>query len=313
MSLAPLRRRHEPGRLGAELDPRRLAEAEPARPLLERRRGQVVERLAEPVEVRVARPRERDRHRDRRVRVRVPVVELVEDTVLADVRVRRRARAGVVRQDDVLLERCDRGHGLERRARRIDAGERAVETRVVVALGRALLDERAQAPGVRLADEDARVERRVRREREHLAVPGVERDDRAAVRVPAAAGALRVARDLDPVLERALRRVLEADVDRQRHVVAVHRLLQLLEVAARLPERVDEQTLEPRRPAQVAVERGLDARLADLVPRHEPGVRALVELLLRHLADVAEDVRAERAVRVVANVALDELHPRELP
>ena len=80
-----------------------------------------------------------------------------------------------------------------------------------------------------------------------------------------------------------------------------------------LPERVDEQPLEPGRAAQVAIERGLDARLADLVAADELGVRPLRQLLLRHLADVAEDVRGERAVRVVADVALDELHPGELP
>ena len=118
---------------GADVEARLLAEAERLGPALERLAAvgrQVVERLAHLVEVRVARLGDRGRQRHRRVHERVPVLEdLARDLV--------RARAGqrVVRREDVLLHRGQRGHRLERRARRIRARDRAVEGRIVVRFG----------------------------------------------------------------------------------------------------------------------------------------------------------------------------------
>ena len=70
----------------------------------------------------------------------------------------------------------------------------------------------------------------------------------------------------------------------------------------------------PERAAQVLVERRLDPGLADLVAAAVVGLlpQLLLQLGGRDLADVAEDLRAERLVRVVAQVRLLDLHAREL-
>ena len=204
----------EPGRLAAELDPGRLAEPEAARPVLERvaaLRRQLVEPTADLVEVRVARRLERLRQRHPDVERGRPVVERVVDAVLALVDVRRRARHCRVRREEVLLHRRERRHRLPRRARRVDAGERPVEGRVVRLRSRRLgQPSRRELALLDAADEDVRLEGRIRGEREDLAVARVHGDDRAAVRVPLV-GRVRL---LDPVPQRALGGLLEADVDR---------------------------------------------------------------------------------------------------
>src|SRR5262249_46824476 len=80
----------------------------------------------------------------------------------------------------------------------------------------------------------------------------------------------------------------------------------------RLAERVHAQLGEPRPPAQVGVVRGLEARLADAVARPEPALLAPVELRLRDLADVAEELRGQHPARVLARVGLDDLDAREV-
>ena len=106
---------------------------------------------------------------------------------------------------------------------------------------------------------------------------------------------------LDPVLDRPLGGLLELEVDRQTQGVARLRLLPRLEDAARAPARVDAQLRQAGLPAQVAVVDALDSSLADAIARAvvAASVRLLLQLLGRDLADVAEDVRAERQVGVV--------------
>ena len=158
----------------------------------------------------------------------------------------------------------------------------------------ARVEERRELARVRPADEDARLEGRVRGERQDLAVAGVERDDGPAVRVPV----LVRDRRADAEAERRLGRLLQARVDRQAQREARRGLVGRHELAARAPERVDEQLRAPGSAAQEAVEGGLDAALPDLVAELER--LALLELRLGHLADVAEHVRPERPARVVA-------------
>ena len=67
--------------------------------------------------------------------------------------------------------------------------------------------------------EDARVVPGPRRERANRAVARIERDDRTAVRGPAA-GAARVVSVLQSDLQRLLRRLLQLQVDRQSERVA---------------------------------------------------------------------------------------------
>ena len=168
--------------------------------------------------------------------------------------------------------------------------------------------ERLELLRVDAADVDRRLVRRVRRHREHGAVARVERDDRAAVRVPF----LVLVGKVDPVLERPLRRPLEADVEREADVVPRLGRPPLDHVAHDAPERVDAELRRARLAAQVGVERRLDARLADLLACPVALLLQPGELVLRDLADVAEHLRRERAVLVVAQVGADDRDAAEL-
>ena len=64
-------------------------------------------------------------------------------------------------------------------------------------------------------------------------------------------------------------------------------------------ERVDAELRPPGRPSQVPVERRLDAGLADAVSRAVALILRRLQLVLRDLADVAEDLGRERLVLVV--------------
>ena len=305
MAPLPGDRRQEARILAAEVEPALDAEAELARPLLQRLaalRRQLVEAVADLVEVRVARGRERRRERHRLVHVGVPVLE---DLLVAAVRPRRRALDRLVGREQALLDRRERGDGLERRAGRIAARDRAVQGRRV----RLRPGQLGELPRVDAAGEDRRPVGRVRREREDGAVARVDGDRRTAVRVPV----LVLDRALDPERERLLGRALEVDVDRQPDVVARRRELLRLDRALRPAERVDADLRCAGRAAQVGVEGRLDPRLADLVAGAVVVDRVLLlQLLLRDLADVAEDLGGERLALVVAQVGVDDLDPREL-
>jgi hypothetical protein len=153
-----------------------------------------------------------------------------------------------------------------------------------------------------------RVVARRGRHREDRAVVRIERDDRAAARVPLL---VRLS-EADAVLQRLLRRRLKLGVDGQPHVVARLRDRRRREAATRAPERVDVQTGATRDSAQVAVVRRLHPALPDLVAGLVVLLRTRRELRRRDLADVAEHLRRERVVRVVANERPPRRHSREL-
>ena len=110
--------------------------------------------------------------------------------------------------------------------------------------------------------------------------------------------------ELDPVVERVLRRALELDVDRQPDGVAGLRRLRLAKLARRPAARVDGHLRRARDAVEVLVERRLDAGLADPVVELvllQPADLELVQRLVlvgRDPADVAERLR-EQALRVV--------------
>ncbi len=275
-------RGHEPVRLGAEVDARGDAEAHAPRPFLDRRVGPLVRPQRHVVEVGVARVGERRRQLHRLVLRRVPVHELL--LVLAD-----RQRPGALdlldRAEQALLHRRQRRDGLERGARRIEAGDGAVQRGVV----RGRVRERLELLGRDAAQVDGRVERGVGREREHLARVRIHGDDRAAVRGPLAV----LVRQAQPVLERVLGRPLEARVDRQLHRVAGLGSAAELAIARHLPERVHADLAQPGRPAEVRVVRSFDAGLPDPVAGRVALLLELLQLLGGDLGDVAEELRGE--------------------
>ena len=239
--LPPFGSRQETLGFGADVDAGVLPEAESARPSLQRMaalRRQQVEVVAQLVEVRVARVRERGRQVHRLVHVGIPVLEHLVRPVLGR-RVAARARQQRVRRDQMFLHRRDRCDRLERRARRIPADKRALERGIVARRCRRLSQPCGGEPLRRdAAREDRRVVRGRGGEREDRSVLRIKCDECTAVRVPAAItrgspGAFH------PKLERLLSRALEVDVDRQTNRAARVRLYGRLQLAARIPERVD--------------------------------------------------------------------------
>jgi hypothetical protein len=161
---------------------------------------------------------------------------------------------------------------------------------------------------VAAADVPRRLERRVRREREHRAVARVERDDRAAVRGPLVVGV----REVDAVLQRALRGPLQVGVEREPQVVPGRGADGRLDRRLRAAAAVDRQLRRAVTAAQVAVVGRLDAGLPDDVAGLVAELAPLLQLVLRDLADVPERLRGERAVRVLAQVAVRQAHAGEL-
>ena len=303
-----------PARVAADIEPRLLAEAELLRPGLHLRPvrplplASLEVAVADVVEVGVAGLRERRRERHRHVRVRVPVLELL---LVEPVGRGRRALEVLVRRQQSVRDRSQRCQRLERRAGRIDACDRTVDAGVVPLLRDLLDDERLELLRVRPADVDRRLVGRVRCHRQDGAVARVERDDRAAVRVEVVV----LVGELDALAERALSRLLQADVERQPDVVARHRGPARLEAPERLAERVDAELVHPGRPAQPAVVGRLDPGLADLLAAADVAVLRLLELLQllgRDLADVAEQLRRQCLVLVVAQIGARHLDAREV-
>src|SRR5438552_1957018 len=75
---------------------------------------------------------------------------------------------------------------------------------------------------------------------------------------------------------------------------------------------VDRRRRPPGRAAQVAVVHRLDAALADRVAEVVTPLAQRVELLLRDLADVAEYVRGEFLVGVVAEIFVRDVDARKV-
>ena len=138
-------------------------------------------------------------------------------------------------------------------------------------------------------DEQVRIEVRLADEGEDLAVPRIDRDERAA-----------------PVAEQLLDHRLQADVDRQHERVAGRR-----RVALQAPHRVAAgahlDLLEAGRAVQLALVALLDAELADVFGAAVVG-QVVVGPVVLHLlllgrvdaADVADQVAADLAERIAA-------------
>src|SRR5205814_10505295 len=93
---------------------------------------------------------------------------------------------------------------------------------------------------------------------------------------------------------------------------ARRRLVRDLERAARTAQGVGPEVPHTGLPAEVRVVGALEARLADVRARPQASSGRRVELLLRDLPDRTEHLRAQRAVRVMAQVGARDLDAREL-
>ena len=137
-------------------------------------------------------------------------------------------------------------------------------------------------------------------EREHLAVRRVH----GHVGARLGAGAVQVG-GRDGPRQRVVRRPLQAEVEREAQLLALDGapLRGLARVVA-VAERVDDHARVAVDPAQVAVVGLLDPVLADPRAGRDAAVLAPLELVRGDLAQRAEELRAELAVGVVAQVAL---------
>ena len=226
---------------------------------------------------------------------------------------RRAVRAGArqvrVRREQVLLHRGERGHRLERRPRRIQARDRAV--RATACSSRRPYS--ASAPRGR-APAPSRG-RRTRTGRTSARTPSrgsSRRSDRARrshrrARTTACSPARDGCRTAAPSPSPAA-----ASVDRETDVVALLRDGRRHETAARTPERVDVHARAAGDAAEIAVVRRLHAGLPDLIAGAVALLGQARQLGRRDLADVAEDLRGERVVRVVADERPPRRHAREL-
>src|SRR5207245_4877009 len=111
-----------------------------------------------------------------------------------------------------------------------------------------------------------------------------------------------------PVADRALGGALQVDVEREAQRVAAARVHLRLDGARRAPARVDGELRAAVAAAHVAVVLRLDPALADDVAEAVAEPPPLLQLRRGDLAGIAEDLRSERLVRVLAQVALGELH-----
>ena len=117
-------------------------------------------------------------------------------------------------------------------------------------------------------------------------------------------------RERDAVLQRALGGALQRDIDREADVVAGLRRPRQRQLALRTAQGVDAKLGDAGRPAQVRVERRLDARLADAVAEHVALLPHALQLIGRDLVDVAEHLGQQRLGRVRAQVRLLEVDAR---
>src|ERR1051326_2217119 len=267
----PFGRGDEAGFFAVEVDLRDRAEAEGLGVLrdlvdAETRRG-VVEKD-------VARDLERVFDGDGAVPLLAPAAEAAPEEDRAAAAVERGAGA-----DRAFRETRRRHHGLEDGAGGVEALDGAIELDLERVRDDGFPDLGREALRV-----DVRIERRRRDHRQHFAVARVEHDRGA---------------DEFVFREVLLGAALEIEVDRQIDVVAGDRILarravlgETAAVAVVLP------VLRAVLAAEELVVHQLDAALAEEIALLE--VLAHAEVFLRGLADEAEDVREERAVRIVA-------------
>ena len=209
--------------------------------------------------------------------------------------------AGVVdggaRVEQARAQRRDRRRQFERRARRVVAGDRPVVQRRV----RFGLIQVGELLGRDSAHKARRIERRRGRERTHRSVTRIKHNRRPRGRdevlgLVAVVGSLRSAHR---ACERGLGGGLDSEVERQADVVARNGVA-MEQSAHDAVGAVDLETRLARHSAQPLLVEQLDAALADLVARAVVLALARVELVLVDLADVAEEVRGERSVRIGA-------------
>ena len=205
-------------------------------------------------------------------------------------------KAGVVDQRrgrSLAGVQCHHRHErLERRARRVSAAQRAVQQRLV---GRFV--QLAPRFLVDAVDEQVRIEGRLADERQHLAVARIERHQRAT-----------------PVAEQLFDQRLQLDVDRHHQHVAGRG-----GVAAQAPHGAAVgaglDLLEAGAAVQLRLVALFDAELADVFGAVVIGsVFGVVDLFLLgrvDAADVAQQVAANLAERVVAKQPRLHLDPRE--
>ena len=217
------------------------------------------------------------------------------------------ARIPAVGRAGTGCERCRCQDRLEGRSRRIRRLGRSIQQREVV---RGIIEEAPVRVGDP-ADELARVVRRVARQRDDCARPRIQHDRRTGGRAEGLSGRREHAgaRALDPLEQGALGHPLHIEVDRELDVIAGSR-----RIVAQRPEhparRVDLELLQTRRPAQVLLVRSLQPGAADRVAELIPGER--FQLGSVRLADVAEYLGRQRAVRVCAHGKRQRLHAGEV-
>jgi hypothetical protein len=132
--------------------------------------------------------------------------------------------------------------------------------------------------------EDVGIERRLRAEREHLAVVHVHHRERS----PAGAAC-----------ERLLRGLLHVEVERQAQLAALLGVL-ALQRFGEVAEGVDLHARGTVASPQEAVVLRLDAGLADAVAQLDPVVALVLQLLLGDLAHLPEQMRAHGPVWILA-------------
>ena len=124
----------------------------------------------------------------------------------------------------------------------------------------------------------------------------------------------------DALRERGLRRGLPVRIDGEHDIVPDRARLDRERCADWDVAGIDFETLTPRRPAQVGLERALGAVLADALPFLVTGFATGGELLVGDLTRVAEQVRGELPLGVVphrqllhlgAGIVLDVLQDRD--
>ncbi len=260
-------------------------------------RGELVdiELLAELVEIRVARLDERVAEGERAVSPRLPAAEV---PVAEPHSAGARALVGI-RVDAPVHEGGVRGHRLEDGAGRIRGLYGAVEHRPL-----GILEQLPPPLAAQSLDEHVRIVDRTAHHGEDLPRARIHGDEGAA-----------------RPFERLLRRPLQREIDREMDVatrdarpgsaetfdfVAVHEPGDLPHLP---PLDADADDADAVDAAQVPLVHRLEPRSPDDVPAFQPAGPA--DLLIRRLADVAEEVRGERALGEVASRPHRELEERE--
>src|SRR4051812_6569228 len=288
-ALAPVPVGDEPRVLARQVDAGPAADAEVARHVLDDLGVRGVRGDADGVEVDVGRDLDRIAQVDRPVGRLAGVAALLRADVDATAVGDRVGRGDVAGAHGG--QRRDR---LERRPRRIQALQRAVEQRRTVGLGVELLVLRERD---RLGEE-RRVERGLGAHRVDLAALRVHGHERAGPR-----GVAVGIRQPDGALQSLLALLLQPEVERELDLAARDGSAPRAgELADEVAEGVDLEHARAVAAAEVAVVGVLDAVLADDRALMDVAELRLLELARRDLTHVAQQLRGDVVVRVAAQV-----------